>query len=341
MVGQRIGVGIVGLGAIGATHARALREIDRVDLVAYSGGTTAAASDAGWPDAVQLSPAEVIDHPGVQVVAICTPSDTHAALALDALRAGRHVVVEKPLALRVADAEAVVTEARRRGLVASMIAHRRFEPEHEHVRELLGTGALGELRLARTHVHWVRDDAYYAAAPWRTSMAAGGGSLMNQGAHNVDLLRWLCGEVVEVTAQHATLGHDMDAEDTTVATVRFASGALGVITTSTATPPGDEASIVLHLSGGTVELGQGTVLRWDVPGVPAPGAADDGAASGARDPGAIGHSGHLTQWRDVVDAIDSGRAPAIDVADAAKTVRLLCAVYEAAASGRAVNPADL
>ncbi|MBD8062854.1 Gfo/Idh/MocA family protein [Oceanitalea stevensii] len=339
---ERIGVGIVGLGGIGAIHARALAELgERVRLVAYSGGGPDVVAAAGWHDAVRVAHEEVAQQDGVDVVAICSPTQTHAALALAALEAGRHVVVEKPLAVTVGEAEAVARLAEERGLLVSMVSQRRFEPEHVHVQRLLRSGELGQLRVASTEVHWHRDDAYYAAAPWRTSMAGGGGSLMNQGVHNVDLLRWLCGPVESVTAQYATLAHDMDAEDTTVATVRFASGALGLISTSTATPPGSPATIMLRLSTGVVELGQGSVERWEVGDVPPPAGSSREISSGAAAPLAIGHAGHLNQWRDIVRALDDGAPPAVGARDAVETVRLLCAIYEAAETGRATNPATL
>ena len=339
---HRIGVGIIGLGSIGIMHARALGELaDQVTLTAFSGGDPRAAAAAGWPAAVQLAPADVIGHPDVQVVAVCSPTESHASLALAALEAGRHVVVEKPLAVRVSDAVRIEDVARARGLVVSMVAQRRFEPEHQHLKRALESGALGEIRLATTHVHWFRDDAYYRSAPWRTSMSGGGGSLMNQGVHNVDLLRWLCGPVESVTAQFGTLGRAMDAEDTTVATVLFSSGALGLISTSTATPPGAPATITVHTSAGVVELGQGEVLRWEVDGVPAPDSTGPGIASGAADPLAIGHRGHLNQWRDVLTAIETAAPPSIGAHDAVETVRLLCAIYEAAATGATVRPATL
>ncbi|MBD5785416.1 Gfo/Idh/MocA family oxidoreductase [Cellulosimicrobium terreum] len=338
---DHLGVGVVGMGGIATMHARALRELgERVRLVAYSGGAAPASEEAlaGWP-AVHLTPAEVIVHPDVDVVAICSPSGTHAALALTALEAGRHVVVEKPLALDVKDALRVALAAQERGLMVSMISQRRFEPEHVALKTALDAGALGEIRLATTRVHWFRDDAYYRAAGWRSTTAQGGGSLMNQGVHNVDLLRWLCGPVESVTAQSATLGHEMEAEDTTVATVRFTSGALGVITTTTTTPPGFGATISLFGSRGAAELGQGEVHRWDVPGVPAPG--EGAISSGASDPLAIGHAGHLAQWRRIVSALDTASPVPVGVDDAVETVRLLCAIHEAAATGRTVRPAEL
>lgn len=341
MTSRRIGVGIVGMGNIGTMHARALRDLDeRAALVAYSGAHRASEETlAGWP-AVHVSPEEVIGSAEVDVVAICSPSGSHAALALAALEAGRHVVVEKPLAVRVEDAVRIADTARERGLTVSMISQRRFEREHAQLKAAVDAGALGDLRLVTTHVHWYRDDDYYRAAAWRTSMAEGGGSLMNQGVHNVDLLRWLCGPVESVTAQYGTLAHSMDAEDTTVATVRFASGALGVITTTTATPPGSPATIALHGSRGSVELAQGEVLRWEVPGTPSPGSGV-APASGAADPLAIGHVGHLTQWREILSAVEGTAPTPVDADDAVETVRLLCAIYEAAATGRVVRPAEL
>ncbi|MFI2365168.1 Gfo/Idh/MocA family protein [Promicromonospora sp. NPDC019610] len=336
-----LGVGIIGMGGIGGMHARALGELGgRARLVAYSGRARPPAGP-GKPDApaARLAPHEVIAHPDVDVVAVCTPSGTHAALALAALEAGRHVVVEKPLALEVGDALRVADAARERGLTVSMISQRRLETEHVALRQALDDGALGELRLATTHVHWHRDDAYYRAAGWRSSTAQGGGSLMNQGVHNVDLLRWLCGPVESVTAQSGTLAHAIEAEDTTVATLRFASGALGVVTTTTATPPGFPATIALFGSQGSVELGQGEVRRWDVPGVPAP--SSGAIASGAAAPLAIGHAGHLAQWIRILDALETSAPVPVGADEAVETVRLLCAIQQAAATGAVVRPAGL
>jgi predicted dehydrogenase len=336
MSASGFGVGIVGLGGIGMMHARALRELEgRARLVAFSGREPASPPGPAARPAERLEPDDVIAHPDVDVVAICTPSGTHAALALAALEAGRHVVVEKPLALDVDDALRVARAAHERGLTVSTISQRRLEAEHVALKRALDDGALGELRLAMTNVHWFRDDDYYGAAGWRSTTAQGGGSLMNQGVHNVDLLRWLCGPVESVTAQSGTLAHPIEAEDTTVATLRFVSGALGVVTTTTAAPPGFPAMISLFGSRGSVELGQGEVRRWDVPGVPRPGAGR--IASGAADPLAIGHAGHLAQWTQIVSALETSAPVPVGVDDAVETVRLLSAIYRAGADGVVVR----
>lgn len=337
-------VGLLGLGTIGVSHAKALAELrHRAQLVAFSGGDGEKAADAGWPEAVQSSPQELLAREDLDVIAICTPSGAHAENALAALGSDHHAVVEKPLALTAAEADRIVSLAESRGLSVHVISQRRLEPEVQAVRRALEDGLLGPLRLATTHVHWWRDESYYSAAPWRGDARAGGGSLMNQGAHNVDLLRWLAGPVEAVTAQSATLAHEPGTEDTTVATLRFASGALGLISTSTATPPGSPATLTLHCARGVVEIGQGELLRWDVDGVPAPqiDAAGTGIGVGASDPAAIGIAGHVQQWTEILDAVQEGRDSSIPGRDGAETVRLLEAITAAAATGRTVTMDEL
>lgn len=333
------GVGLLGLGTIGTSHARALDALrDRAQLIAYSGGSPARAAEAGWPSAEQRAAAEVLADDRIDLVALATPSALHAQQALDALDAGKHVVVEKPLAMTSEDAELVVERATRRGLQIAVMSQRRLEPEVVALREAIEAGQLGAIRLATTHVHWWRDPSYYEDAPWRGE-ANNGGSLLNQGVHNVDLLNWLAGPVQSVTAQQGTLAHATEAEDTTVATVRFTSGALGLISTSTATPPGSPATLTLHCERGVVEIGQGEILRWEVDGVPAPRIepAADTIGVGASNPNAIGIAGHIQQWDDVLTALATQSTPSITGRDGADAVRLLDALTTAAATGRLVT----
>ncbi|WP_211659169.1 Gfo/Idh/MocA family protein [Phytoactinopolyspora halophila] len=334
-----IGVGIVGMGSIGVRHAEVLAKLDApVRLVAASGGAAEVLSRTGHPGARHCAPDEVIAHPDVEIVVLCTPSGLHGSQALAALDAGKHVVVEKPLSVDVATAEEVVRRAERQDRFVSVISQRRLEPVSQYLKQQLDAGNLGRPVLAETFCHWFRDDAYYARAAWRTRQDQGGGSLMNQGLHSVDLLAWLMGPVIAVTGQCGTLGHAMDAEDTTVATLRFASGALGLVATSTATPPGQPATMTLMTSKGSAEFADGSPVRWEFAGIEAPvSPGAGGAGSGAADPLAIGDAGHLAQWQDIVDAYRSGRQPAIGARDGLATVRLLCAIYDAAETGREVE----
>lgn len=337
-------VGLVGLGSIGVTHARVLAELrPEVELVVVSGGADTDLAELGWPRTTRAGPDEILTRSDLDLVVLCGPTPTHAPQTLAALRAGRNVVVEKPLALDVAAAQEIAWEAAQSGLLVSVMAQRRLEPQHLDIKRRLDAGELGRPILGETFVHWYRDDDYYARASWRGRQESGGGSVMNQSVHNIDLLRWFLGAPVEVTAQSATLGHEpsvMSAEDTTVATLRFVSGALGVVVSSTAVRPGDPARLTLCTSSGTIELTHDEVTRWDLPGVPPPHHTQPngtGPASGAQNPAAIGLAGHRAQWRDILDALRDDRPPAVDVTDCVKTVRLLCAIYSAAATGRAVQ----
>lgn len=337
---QSYRVGLIGLGSIGQTHARALRQLDGVEMVAYSGGSPNRIAETGWPDAEQVGVDDLLGRDDVDIVAIASPSESHGAQTIWALESGKHVVVEKPMATTVAEADAIVRLAEANRLLVTPMAQRRLEPEHVHLKRLLDEDRLGTIVLGETFVHWTRDDAYYAHAPWRTSMAGGGGSLMNQGLHNVDLLAWLLGPVVEVTAQTATLGRQMEAEDTTVATLRFASGALGAVITTTATPPGEPAELSIRTTKGFARLTQEGVADWTFQGIEPPEQVDP-FASGAADPAAIGTSGHREQWQNMITSLREGTAPSIGARDGRDTVRLLCAIYQAAASGTAVRPEEL
>lgn len=345
---DRIRVGIAGLGGIGSTHARALAGLRDeglpVSVPVFSGGSPERSAECGWSTARQIATDELIHSADVDVVAVCTPSATHPELALTALSAGHHVVVEKPMALTVEDAEAIVDRAKSRDLLVSPIAQRRFEPEHLYLKSLLEQGRLGRVVLGETFVHWYRDHAYYQASPWRRDPAGGSGSLMNQGLHNADLLCWLLGGAADVTGHTATLGHDdLPVEDTCVATVRFRSGALGVIATTTATPPGMPAEVAIWTTTGFARLDQGSGVRhWDFADI-APPPESSSAGSGASDPAAIGITGHTAQWRDVLSALWEGRSPAVDATDGLATTAVLAGIYTAATEGRTLNvaaPAD-
>lgn len=337
---QELSVGIVGLGGIGVTHAKALHQIEGVAMVAYSGGTPSTGRECGWPQARQMSHDDLVQHGDVAVVVLCSPSEFHGEAAIAVAESGRHVVVEKPMALTVSDAETLIAHQGAGRSVVAMVAQRRFESEYRAVKQLLESGELGEVRLAMTQVPWYRDPGYFASAPWRASASGGGGSLANQGVHNIDLLQWLCGPVASVTAQAATLGEAIEVEDTTVATLRFASGALGVIATSTTTYPGFPATVTIYTSKGMIELGQGKVRAWEVAGVPRP-TEESVAPSGASDPAAIGIQGHVAVWRDVVSAIRDGRRPFVDAVEGAAVTRLICAIQEAARTGTAVRLSEL
>lgn len=339
MTAPPIRVGIIGFGAIGQTHAAALGELAGVAVVAVARRGYDAALAARLPGVAWYHDyRELLARPDIDVVGICTPSGGHAEQALAALGAGKHVVVEKPLALSLADARQIVAEAGRRDLLLSVISQQRLEPPLRSLRDVLCRGDLGRPILGEALVRWQRDQAYYDSAPWRGTRAGDGGVLLNQAIHAIDLLCWLLGPVEAVTGHTATLVHRMEAEDTAVATLRFASGALGSVVATTAAPPGLPAELNIFGERGQVALHNATLARWAVPGVPPP-PTPEGVGSGQADPRAIGTLGHRRQWADILAALREGRAPLVTGEEALRTLAVILAIEEASLTGHAVAPA--
>jgi predicted dehydrogenase len=333
---EKVRVGIIGFGQIGRVHVQALARCPDAEVVAVSRrqGPPADVTVAWHADFREL-----LRRPDVDLVAVCTPSGDHAAQALAALEAGKAVVVEKPLALTLADGERVVRTARERGRFLSVISQRRTEPAVRALKEALAAGHLGQPVLGEALVRWHRDQRYYDSAPWRGTRALDGGVLMNQAIHAIDLLRWFLGPVAEVAGATATLARRIEAEDTAAATLRFGSGALGVIAATTATHPGLPAELNIFGERGLVALHDAAVVRWDVPGVPAPPAAE-APGSGSADPMTIGDLGHLRQWRDILAAYREGRPPLVTGEDGLAAIATILAIEESSRTGRPVRPHD-
>lgn len=322
-------VGIVGFGAIGRIHARALREVDGAEPVAATGRTTSVPDDLAeygldWCPTLDA----LLDR--VDLVAICTPAGDHVAQATAALEAGTHAVVEKPPGMDPAGVRGNVELARRNGLLYAVISQHRLHPHARHIAEVIGSGALGRPILGELLMHWHRPQEYYEKAPWRRRPEHGGGSLANQGWHPLDLLRSWLGPVRRVAALAGTVGHEIPVEDTTVAALQFENGALGAVVTTTATPPGEPAELRLHFERGVIGLRDATIVRWDVPdGVPSPPAADR-MGTGAADPLGIGIEGHRRQWADIIRAVAAGGEPTVTGEDSLRTLELVQAIYASA-----------
>ena len=342
--GGEVRFGLLGCGAISTQHIEAIAAVDGARLVAVASASAerarATAERHGLPWTTNLD--ELLARDDVDAVVICTPSGLHAAEALTALRAGRHVVVEKPLALSVEDADAIVAEARDRDRRVATISQRRFEPTMVAVRAAVDAGALGRLVLVVAEGLYHRPQSYYDSAAWRGTRALDGGVLMNQTIHMVDLIRWLGGPVVSVAAHVATLGHEMESEDTAAVRLRFASGALGQILATTCAEPGFAQELRLIGDRGHVRIVGEAAVEWVVPGVKPPRRATDTAGAPDADltiaPATWGTdaTGHIRQYRDIVAAIRDGRPPAIDGEDGRNAVEIVTAAVEADRTGRTV-----
>jgi predicted dehydrogenase len=245
------------------------------------------------------------------------------------------------MALTLADADAMIAACRDAGVLLAVALQRRADPVFQSVRAAIESGALGRLALGAISVPYLRTQSYYESAAWRGTWALdGGGALMNQGIHLLDLLLWYLGDPVEVQASMATLSHTIDVEDCITATLRFAGGALGSVAATTAAAPGFAHRVEVYGDRGSVQIEGEQILRWEVPGLEskaeqqAPGTASAGAGAS---PTGIGTEGHTRIVGDLVAAIQHGRAPLVPGEQGRRALAAALAIYESARSGRAVQ----
>lgn len=333
--------GLVGAGSISTQHLEALNVIPGARIAAIASASEDHAKAAGerWGVPWTTDVEELVGSDGIDAVTISTPSGLHPGQALAALRHGKHVLVEKPIALSNADARAVVEEARSRGLVAATVSQRRFEPAVRAARDAVADGALGQIVMIVAEGFYLRPQSYYDSAAWRGTVELDGGVLMNQAIHSIDLLRWIGGPVLGVAGHVATITHRMEAEDTATVSLRFASGALGAILATTCAAT--ERPTQLRIDGelGHIRLMGEEAAEWDVPGRPSPVVDNDAAGSGAAGTTATWGTnavGYVRQYTDFIDAIRDHREPAVTAEDGAAAVEIIVAAYESSRTGRAV-----
>lgn len=341
---QPLNFAIIGAGNIGKIQAEALRHIPdaRVTVVCNRGEAAGRAlaekHGAVWVADFQ----DAVTRDDVDVVTICTPSGTHMEIAVAAAQAGKHLLVEKPIDITLERVDQILAAVEKAGVVLACVFPLRFAQGVHKAKAALDAGRLGRLTLADVFVKWYRPQSYYNGN-WRgTWQLDGGGALMNQSIHNIDLVQWLAGPVESVLARTATLAHEMQTEDTASAVLTFQNGALGVIQGATSCWPGDRARVELHGDRGTIVLEEGRIVAWKLADA-APGeeeamlTLEQQQGSGATDPTAIGYEMHRRQLVDLIDAIRQGRPPAIQGTEARRSVEIIHAIYLAASKHQLVT----
>jgi len=343
-----LGFAIVGTGMISRFHARAVWDVRGATLVACCSQSARRAQqfaeDCGCTPYHSL--VKMLADPRVDVVTVATPSGAHQEPAVEAARAGKHVIVEKPLEITLRRCDCIIRECDKQDVKLATIFPSRFHESSVQMKRAVDQGRFGRLTLGDAYVKWYRSQEYYDSGAWRgTWKLDGGGALMNQAIHTVDLLTWLMGPVEEIQAQTATLAHKrIQVEDVATATLRFASGALGVIEATTAAFPGYLKRIELHGSEGSAVLEEEDIKAWDFAKKTRGDAAVLKAMSnlksgggGAADPAAIGHHGHTLQFRDFVKAIRTDGTPSVDGREGRKPVEIILAIYKSAQTGKTVK----
>lgn len=341
-----IKVGIIGAGNISETHARAAAEIQGVRVAAVTGGNPdkARALAQRFDATAYASVDAMLEREPLDLVAIGSPSGLHAEQGIAAARRGVHVLVEKPIDITVERADALIDACDRAGVTLGVFFQDRFKPDLERLRALILGGRLGRPLIVDAHLPWYRRPEYYSGSKWRGTWALdGGGALMNQGIHTVDLLLWLLGDVTAVQARTATVCHEIEVEDTALAVLEFQCGAVGTLNVTTAAFPGALRRLVLTGTEGTAVVEQDRLVSIDVrhpdaETVVAPPQADLTSASS---PVVADISAHRAVFVDLLDAIAHGRPPRCDGREGRRSVALVRAIYDASqkAHPHVVDPA--
>jgi predicted dehydrogenase len=328
--------GIIGCGRVAPRHAQSIAQLDSTEAAAYADIKLSRAEKfaAEYGGAAYADYRALLDRPDIDAVSICVPSGLHAAVAIDAMQAGKHVLVEKPIAIDLADADHMIRTAQEQGVTLAVVLQNRYNHPMQQLRALIDSGGLGRLYLGNATVRWFRPQSYYED-DWHGTWAMDGGALMNQSIHHIDALQWFMGPVAAVHAYTATLAHDMEAEDVGVASVRFAGGGLGVIEGSTLTWPQNlEGSVAVFGERGSVKIG-GTALNritlWKVDGQLEQEA--EILTSQRVDPPSVYGYSHREVIRDFAHAVLRGEQPHTTGEEARKSLELVLAIYRSARTG--------
>lgn len=331
-----IGFAILGAGVIAEYHAQAIaanRE-NGARLIAIGHHDTQRFAEIerrfGVPCQTEY---ELLSNPQVDVLCLCTPSGQHAQQTIAAAQAGKHVLVEKPMATRLEDADAMIVACDQNRVKLGVAFQSRTKPVFQRVYAAIQSGELGELTLGLVNLPFYRSQAYYDQAAWRGTWALdGGGVLMNQGIHQVDLLAWYMGDPVSVTAHALTLQREIEVEDTLCASLRFASGALAAINATVIAAPGFPPRLEIYGTRGGVQVDGDTATRWwsqDAP-EPAPTIAELASAGAGADPRGISVVGHTALVGDFISALRESRPVLVDGVEGRRSLALVISIYQAA-----------
>lgn len=348
-LGDPVRFGIIGAGVIGPAHAAAIDSLPEAELVCVADPAPgrAAALAEQYGARAYSSVKMMLQREKLDVVNVCTPSGMHADHACQAMRHGRHVMVEKPMGITAESIDSMLSVQNAMGVTLAAIYQKRFEAGNHRVRDLIAESALGRLVLGTAHLPSWRSQAYYDSGAWRgTWQLDGGGVLMNQGIHMIDLLLWFMGPVHSVFARTDTLVRRMEAEDVAIAALRFENGAEGTISATTCAFPGLATRVEVHGDSGSATLEDdrlvGLFTTDDCNHVPPTGPSAESRRRMQSDGEAMATSkipldAHALQIRDMIAALKEGRPPLVDGIEGRRAVDLILAIYESARADRVIT----
>ena len=350
MAQKEIGFGVIGLG-MGAYHASAIIEAKGARLVALCDADEERLNKTNESFKVKAykNYTDMLNDSEVEVINVCTPSYLHVDMAIPAVKAGKHVIVEKPVDINVEKINMLIEEGKKAGVKMGAIFQSRTTPLNKRIKATIDNGRLGKVIGVHGLLPWFREQSYYQGphGSWKgTWDKDGGGSLMNQGVHTVDLLQWFGGRVKSVFGAYGVFAHDMGAEDKTVAILKFENGALGTLMTTTCAYPGISQNILIHGDKGTITKEEDQLTSWKIKSerekeeetemLNLYGPQEKRGATTASDPMAVGASGHTGLIEDIVQCILEDKEPIITIESAKHAVEIVNAIYESGKTGKEI-----
>lgn len=343
----RLKFGVVGTGVGSSFISGAASELAKEGVLELTGvvarnraKTEEFARKYGFKSAY-LNIYDMISSEKPDIVAVSAPHYAHFQIALEAIESGVNILVDKPMAVNLTEADELIRRAEARGVKLGVIFQSRFSDSFNFVKSLVDGGAFGRLIMGEAVVEWYRTEEYYTGSSWRGRLATeGGGALINQAIHTIDLLLWIMGEPDSVWAKVDTVGHDIEVEDLAVAVVRFRNGALGVIQASTATYPGLPTRLEVHGLKGTVII-EGDEVKFmkiaeEIPSLKPPVKKIEGLRAWER-PEAVPIENHKRLLKDFVDAVLEDRKPRVDGYEGRRSLELIRAIYRSSTTGEVVK----
>ncbi len=345
----KVGFAIIGCGNIGPVHAAAIAEVKHAKLVAVSDVVPATGQRLGDKYGVDVYTdyRKILERKDVQAVCLCVPSGLRAEIAEECAAAGKHILSEKPLEVSTKRIDRIIKATDKAGVRLGCIFQSRFAEGPQLIKTAIDQGRFGKLVLGDAYIKWFRSKEYYGSGAWRgTKKLDGGGALMNQGIHQIDLLQWFMGPVASVRAQTRRALHEqLEVEDLAVVTLEFVNGAFGVIEGSTAIWPGHPARVEVHGTEGSAYVEDGALKFFQFQKRRAGDAKiekmlsqESELGSGAGDPlSSLKIEGHRRQILDFAQAIQNDRPPLIDGREGRNAVALIEAIYKAADTGKTIK----
>lgn len=339
---------LIGCGRIAVNHVKAVANNDlnfvamcdidstKFDIMLKKAGCGSFSDTERYSDYQKM----LEEHPEIELIAIATESGKHAQIALDCIDAGKNVIIEKPIAMSIEDAEEIISRAKKAGVKVSACHQNRFNVAVQKTRTAIESGRFGKLSHGSINVRWNRNEDYYKQAPWRGTWAEDGGCLMNQCIHGIDLLRWMMGDdVVEVYGSTRQRFHDyLEAEDVGVAVVKFANGAVGTIEgTTNVYPKNLEETLYIFGENGTVKIGGTSTNNLDVWDFADETEEDKGNKGLKEETSNIYGNGHTSLYADMISAIQEDREPYVNAVAGRNALEVVLTIYKSQKTGMPVK----